>query len=111
MDIRKIIKKLQDIDKLKMVLLNENQRKLFECIPKPDISKGRPNQSLHIDSILKFQKPKFKKITQNLPHNFFCLSQENSPVNKRILEILSPNLKKDLESIHNEKNSSFYFSF
>ena len=36
-DIRKIIKRLQDLDKLKMILLTEDQRKLFEYIPKPDV--------------------------------------------------------------------------
>ena len=30
-----MIQRFQDIDKLKLILLNDNQRKLFECIPKP----------------------------------------------------------------------------
>ena len=35
LDITKIIKRLQDLDKLKMILLNDNQRRLIELMPKP----------------------------------------------------------------------------
>lgn len=35
LDISKIIKRLQDIDKLKLILFNDYQRELFESIPKP----------------------------------------------------------------------------
>lgn len=39
LDISKIMKRLQDIEKLKLVLFNENQRELFEKISKPKFSK------------------------------------------------------------------------
>ena len=38
MDIDKIIRRLQDVDKLKMLLLDDNQQKVFEILPKPGIS-------------------------------------------------------------------------
>jgi len=37
MDISFILTKLVEIDKLKMLILNENQRKLFEFIQKPTV--------------------------------------------------------------------------
>jgi hypothetical protein len=37
-DIVYIVNKLQEIDKLKYLLLNKNQLKLFEVIGKPEIS-------------------------------------------------------------------------
>ena len=49
MDIRKIIKRLQDLDKLKMILLTEDQRKLFECILKPDVGDSSKKEKLGID--------------------------------------------------------------
>ncbi len=39
MDIIFIIKKLIEIDKLKALLLNESQQKLFDYLPKPTIKK------------------------------------------------------------------------
>ena len=37
LDITYIIKKLQEIDKLKMILLSTDQIKLFDFLPKPNI--------------------------------------------------------------------------
>lgn len=42
LDIGSIIKKLQDVDKFKILLMNQTQRSLFELIPKP----GFPSDDL-----------------------------------------------------------------
>ena len=90
LDIRKIIKRLQDIDKLKMVLLSENQRRLFEYIPKPDVVDSAHKISL--DSVLKY-KPNLK--TRKTIKDFSQeplgnIVQENDPVDRRIFEFLDP---------------------
>ena len=54
LDIRKIIKRLQDLDKLKMVLLTEDQRRLFEHIPKPYVID--PTNKFSMESITKYKK-------------------------------------------------------
>ena len=38
LNVKTLIRRLQDIDKLKLVLFDEEQRKLFEAIPKPGIT-------------------------------------------------------------------------
>ena len=37
LDINQLITKLQDVDKLKMILLDANQRFVFDNLPKPGI--------------------------------------------------------------------------
>ena len=84
LDIRNIIKRLQDIDKLKMILLNDHQRKLFECIPKPDVV---DTTNLHsLNSMLKYNKSSKIQIDQNITNGF---QKETDPINQRINEFLS----------------------
>lgn len=80
-DIRKIIKKLQDVDKLKMILLNEEQRKLFARIPKPEIF-ATTNSRISIQSILKESK-KMRK--EPLPQ-----MNRTDSLSKRILSCIEP---------------------
>lgn len=44
LDIVFIMKKLIEVDKLKMLLLNENQRKIFEYLPRPIVRLDPENQ-------------------------------------------------------------------
>lgn len=37
LDVTYMVQKFLEIDKLKLILLDENQRALFECLPKPTI--------------------------------------------------------------------------
>ena len=89
LDIRKIIERLQDIDKLKLVLLNEDQRKLFECIPKPDVVHSL--NKLSQESLRKdYKKEKTQKTTRNLTNNLKSMADDNDPIKKRIIEFLDP---------------------
>ena len=81
LDIRKIIKRLQDIDKLKLILLNENQRKMFECIPKPDIEK-----SFCMDILTSKQKSKTTNSATNKTSILKNSAPDNDLINQRILE-------------------------
>ena len=87
LDIRKIIKRLQDLDKLKMILLNDDQRKLFEHIPKPQIIDTA--NVLSMESINKYKpRAKTRKTTKNILNTMKSLAEDKDPVNKRILQCL-----------------------
>ena len=96
LDIRKIIKRLQDLDKLKTILLNENQRKLFEFIPKPDVLNNieSNNNSITIDFRNGKVKTKMKEQTI-VPNNIIKFVQEEDPINKRIIECIDQGLKRN----------------
>ena len=68
---------MQDLDQFKMVLFTEEQRRLFDCIPKPDVGK-------------KFSKnSKTQKITMMKTN-----ADENDPINRRILEYIGSKNEK-----------------
>ena len=80
LDIRNIIKILQDLDKLKMILLTDDQRKIFEYIPKPDVVDWK-NQ-LSLDNTLKYKTSlKTKKLSKNIPMTMRSLAENNDPIN------------------------------
>ena len=91
LDIRKIIKRLQDLDKLKMILLSEDQRILFEHIPKPDVVDSKNKFSM--DSIMKFKKKMKTTSKHNISNTMKTIAEDNDPINKRILEYLASNAK------------------
>ena len=55
LDIKFILKKFAEIDKLKMILLNEDQYHLFEYLPKPVIMK---NAKINLNQIDKHESPR-----------------------------------------------------
>ena len=96
LDIRKIIKRLQDLDKLKMILLTENQRRLFELIPKPDVVDSK--NKLSLESLIKYQKKKtIEKEGQYISKNMKKMAEDiDDPINKRIWDCLDKwKLKND----------------
>ena len=95
LDIRKIIKRLQDLDKLKMILLNDDQRKLFEHIPKPQIIDTA--NVLSMESINKYKSKEKTKTIKNLSNTIKSFAEDKDPVNKRILQCLdgSTNLQNE----------------
>lgn len=95
LDISKIIKRLQDLDKLKMILLNEEQRRLFEYLPKPDVVDK--NKKFSLASFLRF-KDKSKRRSKNFLNSLKSIVADNDPVNRRILEFLDPTrIKRNIE--------------
>lgn len=96
MDIKNIIKRLQDVDKLKMLFLNEHQRIVFEMIPKPGVGGHivERKKSLTVESML-ISKKELKKKNLKKIH----LPPDGDPLNKKILEMLSPEIRKQLECI------------
>ena len=99
LDIRYIIARLQDVDKLKVVLLDKKQRKIFETIPKLAIrgkSKIKKRDTIHIEDIAKSQKK--KKITWQSKSDKYKFLFNEDPVNKRLLQLMDPTAKSSLQS-------------
>ena len=100
MGIENIIKRLQDIDKLKIVLFDSDQRKIFEQLPKPGITKKRLNKDSEftIESIVK-PKPDPKQNSFDSIRKL-KFSVENDPLNslnKRLFEMVES--RKSLRKI------------
>lgn len=104
MDIDKIIKRLQDIDKLKMLFLDENQQKVFEMLPKPGIlTKKKPPKNLtqltfeHIASATKLPKP------DDNPINDYAFLMNGDKINRKMLDLLGPSFNEELHTINTDE--------
>ncbi|KAL4468734.1 hypothetical protein ABPG74_005237 [Tetrahymena malaccensis] len=100
-DIFYIVQKLIEVEKLKQLLLNENQIKLFEFIPKPLLAiEEKKNDNLLNKSRLTSQDK--KDITHKLNEVLQAFLQTNnsnakrSKIDIRILELLDPQFKQFL---------------
>ena len=100
MDIRRIIKRLQDLDKLKTILLTEDQRKLFECIPKPEVPDS--NNKFSLDTPNEFKKKgKINNMANGLTKTMKSTAEINDPVNQRIISCLDAKFKEQHETFRN----------
>ena len=100
MDIKNIIKRLQDIDKFKLVLFNDHQRRLFETLPKPGIgSSSIKSPLLTMASIIKNKKPKNS--------NFGSMLMNDNSWNKRLVDLLDPKMKGELMKKRDKKKKDF----
>ena len=94
LDITTLIKRLQDLDKLKAILLSEHQKVLFECIPKPAILGRSRNNSkvLTLENLVpKKTKQKFEIM---LSSRRIPITNDN--VTLKIIEILDPKTRNNL---------------
>ena len=90
-----------------MILLTDDQRRLFEYIPKPDVVNS--SNKLFLDSILKYKKNvKTQKITTIAPNNM-TNAEVNDPINKRILEFVDSKIMTKNEGLAND--GILYFIF
>lgn len=90
LDIKNIVKKLQDIDKLKMILFDEKQRNAFESLPKPGVGKKKNYHStLTMENIV---KPRNTISPDQLKFSYLL---DGNPINLRIYDLLDPKLKRD----------------
>lgn len=104
-DIKNIIKKLQGVDKLKLILLDKNQRIAFEMLPKPGVGnkRGHHNSSvLTMESIFKSRDSIFFKEKQ-LPSTLL----DGNSINNRIYRLLDPEIKRQME--HGKKTKKIFF--
>lgn len=92
MDIKNIINRLQDIDKLKLVVFSENQRVLFDSVPKP-AAMGKLRRNLAKPSLELFKKrPSLKK------NEIKEVLAEEDIFTKRILNLIDPSLCREKPS-------------
>lgn len=114
LDIPYILKKFYEIDKLKMLLLNEDQYCLFEYLPKPfilhdlKIELGNSNltflnEETDAEVIIKAKKlfSAFEKIKKE---------SKNSQIDKKLILMLDNNVKRMLEVIFDLKIIFTFFS-
>ena len=112
MGIENIIRRLQDVDKLKIVLFDKSQRKMFEQLPKPGIAKKQSIFSEEFHFMVESDSPKSDQNEQNLEHfkqqNFH---QENDdPLNKRLFEIMESR-KTFCKNLQKRKKIYFFSIF
>lgn len=84
-DLKKIIRKLQDVDKLKKILFNDSQRFFFELIPKPNI----------LDELKKWETKNYTQ--EEKSENFRALSANKNDLNDKILSSLSEEILTNLK--------------
>ena len=100
LDIIRLLGKLHEIEKLKILLMNEDQLMLFDSITKPMIeiedenNEGISEGTQTITKIMK--KYKGKKDLESIMKAYKTIrdNQENNPINKRLVSLLSDRIKK-----------------
>lgn len=90
-DIANIIKRLQDIDKLKLILFNEKQREAFEVLPKPGIGQKNSQHSALLESVALSKKI---KNLRGDPTEKYVFLLDGNPINKRMYDLIHSNRKK-----------------
>lgn len=103
LDISYIMKKFYEIDKLKMILLNENQYNLFDYLPKPVILKNKKIGLGNTKSHIKICESDDENIkAKNLYISFQNIMKQShlSSIDKKLIDLLDENVKTLLEVIH-----------
>ena len=86
-----MIQRFQDIDKLKLILLNDNQRKLFECIPKPKVFPKNTRKSEHFSiEMVQKKKTSMRNLKESIKDFSTKNFEENDEITKKILNIIDP---------------------
>ena len=94
LDLFEVIKKLEEIEKLKNVFFNENQRKIFDYFSKQLIFTNNKNSN-HIRFALDEKKrdtPQAKKIMKILKR--ISLNKQASEIDKKLIKLIKGDLQK-----------------
>ena len=100
MDISYIMKKLVEIDILKLLLLTEEQNNLFNCLPKPELSVGSRMKDIPANianaSKLTYSLIKKPTDTSKVKGSFDSLMTKDikTPVDKKLINILNSSFNK-----------------
>ena len=89
MDLKKIILRMQEIEKMKQILFDPQQLLLFEMIPKPVVSDYDTRDQFKIEKI----KASTEKKTIKIPEICLNLKDKSSEVNQRLLNLLEKDSK------------------
>lgn len=100
MDSMNIVQKNHDLEKLKMLILNEDQLMLFKFLSKPNINISKKNLS-SVDATSSSNKITELMIKQSLAGDYFddaykrvLKNEENNEVNHRLIQFLDIDIKK-----------------
>ncbi|CAK91558.1 unnamed protein product (macronuclear) [Paramecium tetraurelia] len=112
LDIANLISKVYEIDRLKLILLNEQQQKLFNYLPKPIIPESMFGEDFQKKMKIVEQKQAYKVILQDEKPEFMRLQEafvayvkiqqkdEISEVDRKILDILDEDILELFENLH-----------
>ena len=99
---------MQEIDKLKLILFNRKQRKIFDNIPKIrieiDSKKEKNRVSLVSDNLIKKKNKRLIKKTQNYEFLF-----NGDTINQRLFALTDNKIKEQLQQYSNYFVSFEYF--
>lgn len=105
LDITKIIKRLQDIDKMKIILFDEKQRKVFEEIPKPGITGYSKKKTMFLTVEAIKREKKFADLHNSIKDlQVDNVSKYDNNMNKRLIGLVQPKLKM-IETFKSRKNT------
>ncbi|EWS76304.1 hypothetical protein TTHERM_000004890 (macronuclear) [Tetrahymena thermophila SB210] len=115
LDIMHILKRLIEVEKLKRLLLNSDQIKLFDYLPKPTIHadlilKNAANQNVskskEIDLLYQDNRSEFQRVKDAFEaYKNIQSRQEHSLLDQKIIEMLDPNLVSVFNVQSNMNNS------
>ncbi|CAD8151117.1 unnamed protein product [Paramecium pentaurelia] len=112
LDIANLISKVYEIDRLKLILLNEQQQKLFNYLPKPIIPEAMFGEEFQKKMKVVEQKQAYKVILQDEKPEFMRLQEafvayvkiqqkdEITEVDKKILDILDEDILELFENLY-----------
>ena len=103
LDIFKIINCMNDVEKLKMILLNDQQRYLFDLLQKPIITTKHINQELEKNTlIVDGSKKRVRRSIVETIYKDLISNATKSDIDKRILHLVDKNLVNVNEIQFNE---------
>ncbi|KAM3134860.1 hypothetical protein pb186bvf_013029 [Paramecium bursaria] len=99
LDINYIIKKLHEIDKLKMILLKPAQLKVFDYLPRPTIPEDYKKQTINNQyySLLKQEKSNYEKAIEAQQDFQELAKQLDDPLNKQLIQLIDENMVQLLQ--------------
>ncbi|KAM3140758.1 hypothetical protein pb186bvf_007163 [Paramecium bursaria] len=106
LDVLYIIKKIQEIDKLKVLLLNQHQIKVFDYLPKPLITEDPMNSnSQPYFSILSPSKSNFQKAIEAQLAFREIMNNLKDPINQQLIKCMDAEILELLKmQLTNEKS-------
>ncbi|KAL4481516.1 hypothetical protein ABPG74_007605 [Tetrahymena malaccensis] len=109
-DIFNIINKLNEIEKLKRLILDENQLKLFDFLPKPTILEEFINKSdlslksQEVDFLYQDSRSELQKASDSFQAYQNLLSKyEQTPLDLKLINQIDPNIKKIFKDINQQQ--------
>lgn len=111
LDIAFLLRKLYEIEKLKMILLNENQYSLFDFLPKPTILKNNKIDLGNSNANLKnYESDDAITKAKKLYFSFKNIMKQNelSAIDQKLIDLLDENVKTLLEVIYFFKIQYFF---